>query len=180
MQIALAAIAGAAAIALFAAAAVGAFRAVDVTGFYPSTTHRYAWSWQGDAFVSPGRGLRVEADGSPVRVGTPAEPLPLAKIPPAGRAAASLATAFAGVALPMLMAQWLLARHASPSAQQRLGAGGGRGSGRWPALASAAAVVGSLMLFQAAAARLVPALLAALPPAGLLAFAVGRYRREAT
>ena len=67
----------------------------------------------------------------------------------------------------MLMAQWLLARHASPSAQQRLGSGGGRSSGRWPALASAAA-------------RLVPALLAALPPAGLLAFAVGRYRREAT
>jgi hypothetical protein len=177
MQIALAAIAGAAAIALLAAGAVGALRAVDVTGFYPSTPHRNAWRWGGDAFVSPTRGLRVEADGSPVRVGPPAEAPPLEKTPPAGRAAASLATAFAGVALPMLLAQLLLERHAGPNAQQRLG---GAGSARWPALASGAAVVGSLMLFQAAAARLVPALLAALPPAALLAFALGRYRRGAT
>ena len=180
MQIAVAAIAGAAAIALLAAGAVGALRAVDVTGFYPSTSHRNAWRWEGDSFVSPTRGLRVEADGSPVRVGPPAEAPPLEKTPPAGRAAASLATAFAGVALPMLLAQLLLERHAGPSAQQRLGSSGGPGSARWPALASAAAVVGSLMLFQAAAARLVPALLAALPPAALLAFALARYRRGTT
>ena len=124
------------------------------------------------------QGLRVGADGTPERVGaTPAESRPLIKIPPWGRAAASIATALAGVALPMLLAQLLLARHVGPSVGERLGPARAAAAARWPAVtASAGAVMGSVMLFQAAAAHLVPALLAILPPAALLLFAANRYR----
>jgi hypothetical protein len=174
VQIAAAAIVGAASVAIVAAAAVWALRSVDVSGFYPASVHPNTWQWQDDAFVDHGRGLRVDADGTPSRIAPPAEAAPLTKIPPQGRAAASMATALAGIALPMLLAQLLLARHAGPSTGERLGPGRGT---RWPvALASASAVVGSVMLFQAAAARLVPALFATLPPAALLVFAAGRYR----
>jgi hypothetical protein len=177
VQIAAAAIAGGAAIALAAAVVLGAIRTVDVAGFYPSALHPSAWHWQDGAFANPTQGLVVDADGTPARIAPPAEARPLAGIPRGGRAAASMATALAGVALPMLLAQLLLARHAGPTAAERLGQGRGGSSARWQAAAaSAAAIVGSVMLFQAAAARLVPALSAVLPPAALLAFAVGRYR----
>jgi hypothetical protein len=177
VQITLAAIAGGAAIALAAALALGTLRAVDVAGFYPSAQHASAWHWEDGAFVNHARGLAVDADGSPTRIGPAVDTPPLVGIPAAGRAAASIATALAGIALPMLLAQLLLARQAGPSVGERLDAGRGASSARWPAaVASAAAIAGSLMLFQAAAARLVPALTAALPPAALLAFAVGRYR----
>lgn len=172
MQIAAPAIAGAAAVAMLAALLVGALRSVDVTGFYPAALHPVAWQWDGGTFVNRADGLRVEVDGALRRWGEGTEvPLP-DRIPPAGRAAASMATALAGVALPMLLAQLLLSRPTG-----RPGERVGGTASRWPAVAaSGAAVLGSLMLFQAAAARLVPALLAALPPAALLAFAVERYR----
>jgi hypothetical protein len=174
-QIALAAIAGGAAVALAAALVLGAIRTVDIAGFYPSALHPSAWHWQNGAFVNTTQGLVVDADGTPSRVGSPAAARPVVGVPQAGRAAA--ATALAGLALPMLLAQLLLARHAGPSAGQRLGASRSASRARWSVgVASAAAIVGSVMLFQAAAARLVPALSATLPPAALLAFAVARYR----
>jgi len=177
VQIAVAAIAGGAAIALTAAVVLGALRNVDVAGFYPSALHASAWHWQDGSFANHAQGLVVDADGTPTRVGPRIEARPLAGIPRGGRAAASMATALAGVALPMLLAQLLLARHAGPTAAERLGAGRTASMARWQAVvASAAAIVGSMMLFQAAAARLVPALTAALPPAALLVFALGRYR----
>jgi hypothetical protein len=177
VQIALAAIAGGAAIALAAAVVLGAIRTVDVAGFYPSALRSSAWHWQDGAFVNHAQGLAVDADGTPARVALPTEGRALAGIPQGGRAAASIATALAGVALPMLLAQLLLARHAGPAAGERLGLGRATARARWPvAAASAAAIAASVMLFQAAAARLVPAISAAIPPAALLAFAVERYR----
>lgn len=179
-QIALAAIAGGAAVALAAALFLGAIRTVDIAGFYPSALHPSAWHWQDGAFVNTTQGLVVDADGTPSRVGSPAAARPVAGVPQAGRAAAATATALAGLALPMLLAQLLLARHAGPSAGERLGASRSASRARWSVgVASAAAIVGSVMLFQAAAARLVPALSATLPPAALLAFAVARYRGSA-
>jgi hypothetical protein len=176
VQIAVAAIAGGAAVALAAAVVVGAIRVVDVAGFYPSALHASAWHWQDGAFVNRALGLTVDAGGTPARFAPPADAHPLAGIPHGGRAAAAIATALAGVALPMLLAQLLLARHAGPAAGERLGDGRAVSSARWPAVAAAAAIALSVMLFQAAAVRLVPALTATLPPAALLAFAVGRYR----
>ncbi len=176
VQIALAAIAGGAAVALAAAVALGAIRAVDVAGFYPSAIHASAWRWESGAFVNRALGLVVDAGGSPAHFAPPAEVRPLAGIPKGGRAAAAIATALAGVALPMLLAQLLMARHAGPADGERLGDAGARAA-RWPAAAAAGAAIAlSVMLFQAAAAQLVPPLCAALPPAALLAFAVGRYK----
>jgi hypothetical protein len=176
VQIALAAIAGGASVALAAAVVLGAIRAVDVAGFYPSAIHASAWHWESGAFVNRALGLVVDAAGSPARFAAPAEVRPLTGIPQGGRAAAAIATALAGVALPMLLAELLMARHAGPAEGERLGDAGVRAS-RWPAAAAAGAAIAlSVMLFQAAAARLVPPLCAALPPAALLAFAVGRYK----
>jgi hypothetical protein len=176
-QIAAAAIAGGAAIALIAAALLAAVRSVNVGGFYPAALHPSAWHWRDGAFVNHALGLSVGADGTPERVAPPAETRPVVGIPQGGRAAASLAMALAGVALPMLLAQLLLARHPGPADGERLGRSLAASGARWPAAAAATAAVAlSLMLFQAAAAHLVPAMAAALPPAALLAFAVGRAR----
>jgi hypothetical protein len=177
VQISAAAIAGGAAIALVAAALLGVVRSVHVDGFYPSALRPTAWHWRDGAFVNHALGLAVGADGNPGRIGPPTETRPVLGIPQGGRAAASTATALAGVALPMLLAQLLLVRHPGPADGERLGRGLAASGARWPpAIAAATAIALSVMLFQAAAARLVPAMSAALPPAALLAFALGRYR----
>jgi hypothetical protein len=176
VQIAAAAIGGGAAVALLAAVVLGAIRTVDVAGFYPSALHSSAWRWQDGGFINRALGLAVDAEGAPARLALPTEARPLAGIPQGGRAAAAIATALAGVALPMLVAQILLARHARPADGERLGDGSATSGARWPAAAAGGAIVLSIMLFQAAAVRRVPALSATLPPAALLAFAVARYR----
>ncbi|HEY8041174.1 MAG TPA: hypothetical protein VIF15_15310 [Polyangiaceae bacterium] len=172
-QIAAAAVAGAALVALAAALAIGALVRVDVAGFFPTATRASAWGWEGGAFVDRAQGLRVGQDGAPARL--VAEGMAsLAAIPPHGRAAAAAATALAGIALPLLLAHALLGR--SPE-----GVWGPRDrrltrEDAAAALAAGAAIAGSVLLFQAAAARQAPALLGALPPLALLAFAVRRYR----
>jgi hypothetical protein len=166
-------VAGAALVAVLVACAIGTSRVLDVTGFYPLVTHPSAWRWADGNFVDEGRGLRVLADGAlegidAVRRVTEASP-----VPRHGRAAAALAMACAGLALPMMVSQTLL---------------GGEGPRRgfrappraWIAAGCAAAVVGSVLLFQAAAARRVPAVTGALPPLVLLVFAARRYRAEGT
>jgi hypothetical protein len=176
-QIAAAAVAGGAAVALVAAIAVGAVRAVDVAGFYPTAVHTSAWRWQDGAFVAPALGLAAAADGSLDRLGPSTPSAPSTTTPKAGRAAAAIATGLAGIALPMLLAHLLLAQNMRSTSGD---AGKGRRqrpTERFAAtLASAATVVASIMLFQAAAVHLVPAILATLPPAALLAFAFGLYR----
>jgi hypothetical protein len=177
-QIAAAAVAGGAAVALVAALAVGLLRTVDVAGFYPAAVRANAWQWHDGAFVDPRRGLRVDADGTPTRFAPPAESRPLETIPPEGRAAAAIATAMAGFALPLLLSHLLLVPGGRREGAGKRGKTGPRlTADRLPAaLASATAVVASVALFQAAAAHRVPAMFAALPPVALLAFALGRYR----
>jgi hypothetical protein len=161
-QIAAAAVAGGALVAVVAAIVLGIVRAVDVTGFFPAVTPTQAWSWTGVGFVDVARGLSVGADGAPARLAALATDAGRreAGVPAFGRAAAAVETAVAGVALPLLLAHGLLARvRALPLV-----------------LAGGAAIAGSVVLFQAAAARQAPAALAVLPPLVLLAFAVRRYR----
>jgi hypothetical protein len=168
-QIGIAAITGAALVALVVSVFLGASRSVDVAGFYPIVHHASAWHWDGEDFVDAARGLRVLGDGSPVRaVLTGAVHAPSA-VPPHGRAAAGLAVAGAGMALPVLVAQTLL-----PGALPRRGRGLPAGLGA--VFAAGLSVVASVALFQAAAVRIVPAVAGALPPVLLLAFAVMRYR----
>jgi hypothetical protein len=158
-QIAAAAVTGGALVAVVASIALGLGRAVDVAGFFPTATHASAWAWGGAGFVDALHGLRVGADGAPVRIAPDAGRVS-AGIPLHGRAAAATLTALAGVALPLLLAHGLLER-------RRV----------LPSVAAAvAAVAASVLLFQAAAAGHLPALVGTLPALALLAFAVRRYR----
>lgn len=158
-QIAAAAVAGGAVVAFAAAAGLGLARGVEVAGFFPTATHASAWTWTGTAFVDSLHGLRVAADGAPVRVAAEAGTA-LARIPAYGRSTAAAVTAMAGLALPLLLARALLER-----------------SRALPLVVAAGAAVGaSVLLFQAAAAGHVPAALGGLPTLALLAFAVRRYR----
>jgi len=158
-QIAAAAVGGGALVALAAAAAVGVLRGVDVTGFFPTATHASAWSWSGTGFVDPLHGFRVGADGTPTRIAAVAG-RGITGIPAFGRAAASLMTAMAGLALPLLLAHTMLARaRALPVI-----------------LVAGLAVVSSVVIFQAAAAGRLPAALGVLPALVLLGVAVRRYR----
>jgi hypothetical protein len=166
VQLAAGAVVGGAMVALVAAIAIGSLRRVDVAGFYPMATRQSAWRWDGQGFVDGVRGLRVSADGAVQRTVPTAATLASA-IPVHGRAAAALTTALAGVALPLLLAHALLGR--SPG--NRL-----RREDATALLASGASVAVSVVLFQAAAARALPAMLAVVPPVALLGFAIRRYR----
>jgi hypothetical protein len=158
-QIAAAAVLGGALVALAAALGLGLVGAVDVRGFFPTATHVSAWRWTGTAFVDSVHGLRVGADGAPVRIAAQAGRA-LTGVPPCGRAAAAAVTVFAGLALPLLLAHALLERaRALPLV-----------------LIAGSAIAASIVAFQAAAAGHVPAALGALPSLALLVFAVRRYR----
>jgi hypothetical protein len=179
MQVAAAAVAGGALVALVAAVAIDAAPSVDVAAFFPRAARASAWMWDGDGFVDRAQGLRVTAEGTPLPVAAPAGAA-ASSIPVLGRASAAIATAVAGLALPLVVAHALLARMA-PGARP---ASGGRApqdrrNARDDAIAafiSGGCLAASLVLFQAAAARHVPALLGAAPTIALLAFAIGRYR----
>ncbi len=166
VEVAAGAVAGGALVALAAALAIGLVGRVDVSGFYPTATHASAWRWDGAAFVDGARGLRVAADGvphvAPVEAGLLATGLP-----PHARAAAAATTALAGLALPLLLAHALLSRAPEDRFDRRDGL---------VALAAVLSIAGSVILFQAAAARQLPALSAAGPALALLALAAQRYR----
>ncbi|HXN31748.1 MAG TPA: hypothetical protein VN894_07805, partial [Polyangiaceae bacterium] len=106
------------------------------------------------------QGLLVDAGGAPLPLASKAWTV-AAGIPNHGRAAAAVATAVAGLALPLILAHSLVAGYRVPAL-----------------LASGAAAAASIVLFQASAAGHAPALLGAAPPAMLLAFAAERYRRS--
>jgi hypothetical protein len=171
-QIGAAAVLGACSVGLAAALAIAALHSVDVRGFYPTAARATAWQWEGDAFVDHARGIRVDPEGAPER--QPREPAAgLASIPSGGRAAAALASAAAGLALPMLLAEAMLARRPSRRRAPR------RDRMGTPVLTVAlavTAVAASIILFQASAAHRAPALMGAVPPLALLAFAARRYR----
>jgi hypothetical protein len=162
-----AAVAGAAAVALAAALLLGVVRSVDLTGFYPTATHASAWTFDAGAFVDAARGLRVTADGTPEHLSSLAGAVAASGLPRFARLAAAATTALAGVALPLLLAHTVLGRAQDARfdrSDARVAAG------------AAVAIAASIVLFQAAAARALPSMLAPLPALALLAFAVGRYR----
>jgi hypothetical protein len=173
-QIAGAAVAGGALVSLFAAASMVVASAVDAAAFFPRAANVATWVWQNGSFADRGQGLSVGADGAPVRLTREAWAVATTVLPRHGRAAAALATAIAGLALPLIAAHALLAN--SP---ERPGRGRRRQhdlSNVTAVLVCGAAISASVILFQAAAAGHVPALLGAAPPLLLLGFAVQRYR----
>jgi hypothetical protein len=171
-----AAVAGGTLIAWVAAIAIGAVPAVTVTAFFPMAARASAWEWQDNAFVDRAQGLRVGADGTPTFVAATLDAA-RAAIPRAGRAGAAVATALAGLALPLLVGHTVLARSAD-----RTGRADDRHrvrAGLVAILATAAALVTSAVAFHAAGEWGISALLGAAPSAVLLAFAVARYRASA-
>ncbi len=171
-QIAAAAVAGGAVVALVAALIMASVPAVDVSGFYPTATHEAAWQWREGGFEDRAQGLRVGANGAPEII-APTDRMPSSPVMPRrGRVAAALATALSALALSALAARAIVGvrregRHRSFRTIMRQSAGDLAASG----LAAAATVA----LFQAAAAHRAPALASVLPPLILLAHAARRY-----
>ncbi len=173
-QIAGAAVAGSAAVALVAALAMATVHAVSVDGFFPAVTHHDAWRWDGrDGFVDAGRGLRVGGDAAPVATGAEASGPFAQGLPVHARIAASLATALAGAAMTMLVGHALVTRRRRPRAPWTLGPAGR------DVVAASVAVAATVILFQAAAARRLPALAGTVPAAALLALATRRFGEPA-
>lgn len=169
LQVAGAAVAGAALACVAVSLVLAVSPGIGAKGFFPTAPRANEWRWDGLAFVDRARGAFVGPDGAPEMIATQGadETGPFGSIPPHGRAAAALALVVAGLALPLLVAHRMLSR----PAERRVGREDGKAL-----LAAGAAVAASVVLFQAAAARQGSALLGVLPPAGLLAFALQRYR----
>jgi hypothetical protein len=173
-QVAGAAVAGGAGVAVIAALAMIATPGLSVDGFYPTVTHTVSWVWRDGTFVDTAHGVQVGADGAPGRTEVfEATPGRLPSVPEHGRAAAALSMALVGIALALLVGDALLDRPASRRRQRDL-----RRS-RFAFLALlGATVVSTIVLFQAAAVRRVPAMAGALPPTALLAAAIQRFARR--
>ena len=157
-QRAAAAVAGGAAPALVVATAVALAPWVDLRAFYPALHRAGAFRYEGGVFIDAARGIGVLADGAITALAPAVGPLPAWPLPPASRASAALVTAMAGIALPMLAAQTR------------------RGSLGQAVFAAGAVAVGSIFLFQSAAAHRLPAVAAVVPSLLLLALVTWRYR----
>jgi hypothetical protein len=148
--------------------AIGTSSIIDVSGFYPRAPRGDTFVYENGAFTSATLGVRVAGDGEPRPVEghglTPDDGLPRH-----ARAAASVATAMAGVALSLVAARAILRvslLHRRGRRKRRIVA----------AVQVFACALLTLVAFQAAAARVAPASLAMLPPAALLGVAVLGYR----
>ena len=167
-QTARAAALGAALPSLVIGLAIGASSIVDVSGFYPRAPRGDTFVYADGAFTSPTLGVRVTDDGEPHPTDA-AAPATDAGLPRHARAAASTATALAGLALALVTARAVL----RVSLLRRQGR-------RRRRIAAAVQVfvcaLFTLVAFQAAAARVAPASLAVVPPAVLLGVALLGYR----
>jgi hypothetical protein len=171
---------GAAVPSLVMGLAIGVAGSVDVGGFYPRAPRGETFvreepsaGTQG-AFVSTGLGVRVGDDGD-------ARPLDDTSVssrngdeglPRAARGSAATTTAIAGIALALVASRAVV----RPSLSDRK-------KRRRSRIRAATAVIGcallTLLAFQAAAARVAPAMLAILPPALLLVAEVIARRAHA-
>jgi hypothetical protein len=168
-EISRAAAVGAALPSLVIALTIAFLPSVDVSAFYPRAVRGDTFLWSDGAFVSPTLGVRIEADGETTLLDGPSPPAIDEGLPAGARRAAAAATGTAGLALSLVAARAVLRRSLLDRRARR----------RMRALAFAEALgcaLSTLVAFQAAAARLAPAVLAVVPPILLLAVAVGRQR----
>jgi hypothetical protein len=166
---------GAALPSLAVALAIALVPSIDVAAFYPRALRGDVFVYEPAkaSFVSPTLGVRVGADGETQALdrGRDGEGGSAVmrddELPERARLAAAGATGLAGLSLALVAARATLRRSLLDARSRR----------RVRATAFAeglACVVLTLVAFQAAAARLVPAEVAALPPAALLAVALAR------
>jgi len=168
-QSARAAALGAALPSILIGLAIGTTSAIDVSGFYPRAPRGDTFVYEDGAFTSPTLGVRVSSDGEPRPIDGSGVSGADEGLPRHARAAASTATAIAGVALALVAARAVL----------RVSLLHRRGRRRRRIIAAIQVFVCAfltLVAFQAAAARVAPASLAMLPPALLLGVAVLGYR----
>ena len=174
-QVGAAAVAGAAIVAVACAIVIGLVPSVYVAGFYPTATHASAWRFQDGRFEDTVRGLWIGEDRAPQQTqnveGAGPGPARAWAVPRHGRAAASLATAFAALAMGLIAARMLLAAPALPLRKGELFR-----SHLFDGAACSLAIASSAVVFQVAAARHAPALSGAAPMLILLGFSVSRYR----
>jgi hypothetical protein len=167
-QISAAAVSGALLVCLVSCVAIATVKSVDVASFYPIAGRPPSWQWRDGAFVDPVHGFLMTADGTLVDSRLRATEVVRVAVPPLGRIAAALATALAGVALTLLSARALLESGGRAGAHERR-------ARLFDGLACALAAVATVVLFQVAAARRAPALVAPVPALALAAFAARRY-----
>jgi hypothetical protein len=157
------AVVAAAVLGVIAAACVSSFRGPALESFFPHATARGDVRPEGNGFVDPYRGVRIDRDGELVREKQIAQP----QMPEApGRAAsAAILTALLGVALPLVAARGVRSDRVTPLA---------------PSMAIAGLMCALCMLLaQATAAGRSPAALVCVPAAALLVYATVRYRSAA-
>lgn len=147
--------------------AIAASSAIDVSGFYPRPPRGDTFVYEDGAFRSPSLGATIGADGEPRSIEAPAR-APDEGLPGGARISASIATAIAGLALALVTARAIL-RVSMLDRQAR------RRRRAFAAAQVFTCALLTLVAFQAAAAHLAPAALAAVPPLVLLAFAVFTY-----
>ncbi len=167
-EISAAAVAGVLLVSVASCVAIAAVPSVDVASFYPIASRPPSWQWRNGGFVDPTHALRMRPDGTLVESNIRSTEVLRVAVPPKGRISAALATALSGVAMAMLAARALLE-------------GGGRRGRRGrmvDGLACALAAFATVVLFQVAAARRAPALVAPLPALVLTAFAAKRYAAD--
>lgn len=168
-QVSAAAVSGALLVCLGSCLAIATAKSVDVASFYPIAGRPPSWQWQESGFVDPVHGFLMSADGTLAESSSRATEVLRVAVPPLGRVAAALATALAGFALALLSARALLESGGGVRARSE-------SRGRLvDALACVVAAVATIMLFQVAAARRAPALVAPIPALALAAFAARRY-----
>lgn len=166
---------GAALPSIVIALSILALPSVDVGAFYPQAADGDVFVATNDgAFEGPTLGVRVDADGemSALAVdGAAAARVRDEGLPTGARLAAAAATGVAGLGLALVAAHTSIRRSLLDRTARR------RSRLRAFVAALGCAVL-TLVAFQAAAAHVVPAALAVLPPLALLAMALARLRRD--
>jgi hypothetical protein len=159
---------GAAIPSLGVAIAIALLPAVDISAFYPRAVRGDSFVKTADGYESTSLGVRIAAEGET----TPLDVIPEAPdegLPRGARLTAAGSTALAGLALALVSARAALRQSLLDERARR----------RMRATAFAETVLCALLtliLFQAAAARLVVAPAAVLPSLALLALALARLR----
>ena len=156
------AVIAAAALAIVAATSVAFFRGEALEAFFPRASAHGDVRADGDAFVDPYRGVRVDRDGELAREKKIAAPP--APDAPHRAASAAILTALLGIALPLVAARGVRRERAELAV---------------PLAVSGVMCAFCMLLAQATAAGRTPAALVCVPAAALLVYASVRYRSAA-
>ncbi len=164
---------GAALPSIVLAVLIAVIPSLDVAAFYPRAARGEVFVAKDDgSFESPTLGVKVNVDGETEALpadATRSENNGDAELPRGARWVAALATGLAGLSFSLLTARAALRRSLLDARRRR--------RMRWVAFGEATlCAVLTLIAFQAAAARLLPAALAIVPPAVLLAVALARQK----